>query len=255
MKALKFRLKGNTAFFKQPDVNSYLYFTYGNIHKPALLGMLGAVSGYKGYNQLALENVDKKEKKKTPEYYDKLKDLKFAIVPKNEKGYIPRKIQKFNNSVGYASKEQGGNLIVSEQWLENPEWEILMLLDSPEAEEAAQRILDKRYVYLPYLGKNDHAADIDHASIVDLEEPKEKDKIRLASLYPEKEAELAKLSRKERKENEGKKEFFYEESLPIDIDPENSQYKKSMQALTNQPIDASKLKNVYTDGKDNYYFQ
>ena len=36
MKAVKFTLKGKTAFFKNPEVNSYFYFTYGNIHKPAL---------------------------------------------------------------------------------------------------------------------------------------------------------------------------------------------------------------------------
>ena len=50
MDVLKFQLSGETAFFKRPDVNTYLYFTYGNIHKVALLGMLGAIMGYKGYN-------------------------------------------------------------------------------------------------------------------------------------------------------------------------------------------------------------
>ena len=49
MKALKFILSGKTAFFKVPMVNSVCYFTYGNIHKPALLGMFGAILGYKGY--------------------------------------------------------------------------------------------------------------------------------------------------------------------------------------------------------------
>ena len=39
MKALKFTLSGNTAFFKVSSVNSNCYFTYGNIHKPALLGI------------------------------------------------------------------------------------------------------------------------------------------------------------------------------------------------------------------------
>ena len=43
MKALKFILSGKTAFFKVPMVNSVCYFTYGNIHKPALLGMFGAI--------------------------------------------------------------------------------------------------------------------------------------------------------------------------------------------------------------------
>ena len=43
MKALKFTLSGETAFFKKPDVNTYLYFTYGNIHKIALLGLIPLV--------------------------------------------------------------------------------------------------------------------------------------------------------------------------------------------------------------------
>ena len=47
MEILKFNLKGSHAFFKVPEVNTYYYFTYGNIHKVALLGMLGAIMGYK----------------------------------------------------------------------------------------------------------------------------------------------------------------------------------------------------------------
>ena len=64
MEILKFTLKGKTAFFKMPDVNSYVYFSYGNIHKPALLGIFGAVMGYKGYNHQGKEDY--------PEYYEKL---------------------------------------------------------------------------------------------------------------------------------------------------------------------------------------
>src|SRR5699024_7809318 len=98
MQVLKFALSGRTAFFKKPDVNAFYYFTYGNIHKIALLGIFGAILGYGGYNQ---------QKESTyPEFYDKLKDIKISIVPKNDKGYISKKMQIFNNSVGYASKEK-----------------------------------------------------------------------------------------------------------------------------------------------------
>ena len=31
MQALKFTLSGKTAFFKRPEVNTYYYFTFGNI--------------------------------------------------------------------------------------------------------------------------------------------------------------------------------------------------------------------------------
>lgn len=51
MEILRFRLSGKNAFFKKPEVNSYVYFTYGNIHKVALLGMFGAILGYGGYTR------------------------------------------------------------------------------------------------------------------------------------------------------------------------------------------------------------
>ena len=62
MEAISFILSGKTAHFKKPDVNSYAYFTYNNIHKPALLGLLGAVLGLKGYAQLfdEVENLKRK---------------------------------------------------------------------------------------------------------------------------------------------------------------------------------------------------
>ena len=49
MRALKFTLSGKNAFFKKPEVNKYYYFTYGHIHRVALLGLLGTVMGYSGY--------------------------------------------------------------------------------------------------------------------------------------------------------------------------------------------------------------
>ena len=67
MKILKFTLKGKTGFFKKPDVNTYLYFTYGNIHKVALLGMFGAILGLSGYNSMKLKEllISKNKKNKT----------------------------------------------------------------------------------------------------------------------------------------------------------------------------------------------
>ena len=83
MEILKFKLSGKSAFFKKPEVNTYCYFTYGNIHRVALLGILGAILGYKGYSQMQdiLSNKKKKGKLEPsyPEFYEKLKDLKIAI--------------------------------------------------------------------------------------------------------------------------------------------------------------------------------
>ena len=168
-KAIKFKLFGKTAFFKKPEVNEYAYFTYNNIHKIALLGMLGAIIGLGGYNQ---------QKENTyPEFYEKLKDLKIAIVPdKKLKGIYPKKIQVFNNSVGYASNEEGGNLIVREQWLENPSWTIYLYNDGFVEQNIYQKLkeylLQRKTVYIPYLGKNDHPATITEVEEIDLQEPK-----------------------------------------------------------------------------------
>ena len=165
MEILRFSLSGKHAFFKKPEVNSYCYFTYGNIHKVALLGIFGSILGYGGYTQMQSFVKAKKQAELTsgyPEFYEKLRFLKVSILPalNCKNGIIPKKIQTFNNSVGYASREQGGNLIVKEQWLENPEWEICVLVDSEEAEKLKDAICHNKCIYYPYLGKNDHPADI-----------------------------------------------------------------------------------------------
>lgn len=168
-KAIKFKLFGKTAFFKKPEVNEYAYFTYNNIHKIALLGMLGAIIGLGGYNQ---------QKENTyPEFYEKLKDLKIAIVPnKDLKGIYPKKIQTFNNSVGYASNEEGGNLIVREQWLENPSWTIYLyndeVIDKKIYHRLREYLLKRKTVYIPYLGKNDHPATITEVEEIELKKEK-----------------------------------------------------------------------------------
>lgn len=169
--ALKFELKGRSAFFKKPDANAYAYFTYNNIHKIALLGLLGAILGYGGYNQQS-EEIQRGNKQIFPEFYSKLKDLKICIIPNAKCGYFSKKIQQFNNSVGYASQEEGGNLIVREQWLEEPCWTIYLLKDENLAEDfkrISDNILNGQCVFVPYLGKNDHPATIEECSIVNLE--------------------------------------------------------------------------------------
>jgi len=177
MKALRFILSGKTACFRKPDVNVFAYFTYNNIHKPSLLGLLGAIIGLGGHNQLSDKNQGLKKSSLSyddgfPEFYEKLKELKIAITPLAPNGYFSKKIQTFNNSVGYASFEQGGNLIVREQWLENPVWQILILDDESEVfQKISEYLLSGKSVFIPYLGKNDHPAKIDDVRIIELSAP------------------------------------------------------------------------------------
>lgn len=228
MEILRFTLCGKNAFFKKPEVNSYCYYTYGNIHKVALMGMFGALLGYGGYTQM---QGFEKAKKRTelsqsfPEFYEKLKDLRISILPVSEyrTGYIPKKVQTFNNSVGYASKELGGNLVVKEQWLENPKWEICVLIDSEEAEKIKDAICGRICVYYPYLGKNDHPADIQSISVEDARET-EFELGRLDCFFPKDEIEIADLDYDEQEELDAFSDFKYEEALPYGMDGWTNHY-------------------------------
>ena len=194
MKALRFRLSGKTGFFKQPDVNTYLYYTYGQIHRAALLGLLGAILGYKGYND--------KNREKYPEFYKKLKDLKISVVSEGNNGVFDRKLQVFNNSTAFASNHQGGNLVIRQVWLENPSWLIYILLDSDQSEMIKEYILNKKTIFTPYLGTNDHMANISDCEIVDIE--KSNAKI-INSLFWDEDFKLRLKS----------KIYKYEENLPF----------------------------------------
>jgi len=249
MRALKFRLSGKSAFFKKPEVNTYYYFTFGQIHKVALMGMFGAILGYGGYSQKVWKSKKKKAEmlKEMPEFYEKLKDVKVSIIPQNEKGYIPKKVQIFNNSVGYASKELGGNLIVKEQWLENPEWIIYILLDGEEAEKIAEAVLNFKCVYFPYLGKNDHPADITNAVLVNLELAGQKES-ELSCLFPKDIGELIMPD-----EDDNIQEYKYEENLPVDMDEWLNQYMYRIFCFTNLSVRHGK-EIVFKDADKNIVF-
>lgn len=249
MDALKFTLSGRTAFFKKPDVNTYYYFTYGNIHKIALLGILGAINGYKGYNQ------QEQEKTVYPEFYEKLKDIKIAIIPKNENGYIPKKIQVFNNSVGYASQEQGGNLIVKEQWLEEPEWDIYILIQGEFEKEISDRIINSRAAYIPYLGKNDHIANISNVEIIkDISKLSDVNKV--DSLFIK---DYFKFIADEDDLDDIDSEYVsiykYEEMLPISLEETTNKYSLETFVYTNSSLSNVKDSLVYDcNGKSIFFF-
>lgn len=232
MEALKFELRGKNAFFKNPEVNSYYYFTYGNIHKPALLGMFGAILGYKGYSEKYVEY---------PEYYQKLKDIKISVIPKASKGYFSKKIQFFNNSVGYASFEQGGNLIVKEQWIDNPFWIIYVMIEGEESEKLASMIIAKQCVYLPYLGKNDHPAIIENAEVISIKE-REAFNQRADSLVLVENViyDWYEMS------------YKYEEYLPYTLNRETNHYELKKFIFTDAVIESGK--NLYNDGDNNIAF-
>lgn len=162
---IKFDLTANMAIIKKPESNE-TYYTYHFPHKIMLLGMLGAIIGLNGYNYYALKKQLGEEVNELPEFYYKLKKLKISIIPKIENKNFKQKIQTFNNSVGYASKEEGNNLVVKEQWLENPYWQVYILQDdSEEYNKIKNYLVNQKCEYIPYIGKNDHFADIKNIEI------------------------------------------------------------------------------------------
>lgn len=215
MEAISLRLSGKSAHFKKPDVNAYAYFTYNNIHKVALYGLFGAILGLGGYTQLFEKNRGLKRGQLNyddgyPEFYEKLKDFKFSITPLAKNGYFSKKIQVFNNSVGYASKEEGGNLIVREQWLENPAWQILVLRnETVEYQKLKKFLLEQKATYIPYLGKNDHIATIDEVKLIELNDAVFNDDIYINSLFKKEKYELDGFAK------EGEMPFVFEEVSPI----------------------------------------
>lgn len=250
MQALKFKLSGKTAIFKRPDVNAVCLFTYPHVHKPALLGILGAICGFGGYNQQKKHN-DKclAEKRKEdmldyPEFYEKLKDIKVSIIPKEP--VFAMKKQQFNNSVGYANVD--GNLIVTEQWLENPSWEIFILLDGSDVTETLKnRFLSKEFVYIPYLGKNDHFANITDVEVVDLQ--KIQDCKRVHSMLLTKYVEKA-----EESDEDDDEPFKYQERLPIALDKEDNLYELEKFVFTNMDVVLNNFEQIYSCANRNIAF-
>jgi CRISPR-associated protein Cas5h len=251
MRAISFRLGGKTACFRKPDVNEHAYFTYNNIHKPALLGLLGAIVGYGGYTKLHDSNRGLKKDSLEysngyMEYYERLKSLKISITPLAKNGYFSKKIQTFNNSVGYASFEAGGNLVVREQWLENPLWQIMIIDDeSEEFAKIEEYLLGKKSVFVPYLGKNDHPATISEVSKIEMSDP---DGSFVDSLFIKNFDSLEDSYQKE-----GELAYLFMEMSPYSLQEEYHFYEYKQMIFTNYELEALPRDTYGYDGK-NYSF-
>ena len=114
-KLISFTIKAEKGFLKKPDINDGIYLTYNMLHKPAILGILGAIIGLEGYQKNGV----------LPEYYKELKDIPVGVKPVNaEKGNFQKTKITYNNTTGFASNEAGGNLIITEQTLIKPSYKI-----------------------------------------------------------------------------------------------------------------------------------
>ena len=149
MKLISFDIQADFGFFRKPETNNTINLSYNIIHKPAILGLLGAIIGLEGY----------KEKGKLPAYYELLKDVKIGIEPLNhDKGSYAKTSIKYSNTVGYANK--GTNFLTEELTLIEPAYRIYLLLEESisEQNQLIMSIKNGQTEYIPYFGKNEFAA-------------------------------------------------------------------------------------------------
>lgn len=284
MKVLKFNLSGKFAFFKNEVMND-MYDTYPHIHKPALLGLFGAMLGYNGYAQT--QKVFGTKEIDFPEYYEKLKDLKIAIVPKKQS--FTKVLETFTNTTAMFNrvtvmkpkvkkedteeveeKEEkvkgektenkvGSNLIVQQFWLEKPSWDIYLVIDNDESKKIEDSVLNYKSVYSLYLGANNHFANISDIGILEAKEITEKG-VTINSLVKDEEVVQMKVEKilSARKSGESvyfnsdlfrnKDVYFYDYILPTLLSPKSNVYKKEDFILTNDTLEMRKNKAYNVNG-------
>jgi len=252
---IKFNLSSKMAIIKKPESNE-TYFTYNFPHKIMLLGMLGAIIGLNGYNYYALKKQLGETVNEIPEFYKKLKGLKIAIIPNIKSHNFSRKIQAFNNSVGYASKEDGNNLIVKEQWLEKPSWQIYILENrTKEYKKIKEYLLNKKCEYIPYIGKNDHFANIQNVEILSTERVKNVEYI--DSIFKEEilSEEINILDNIISFGNVEKEEYKYKEILPTKLSEKIGYYNFKPFIYTSEKLKIKEKIKLHKVGeKVIYYF-
>lgn len=243
---ISFDIKADFGFLKKPDTNEPMYLTFNMIHKPFVLGLLGAILGERGFQKNEV----------LPDYYIKLKDTPIGIQPlSNEedfKGNFQKTVITYNNGVGYASKETGGNLIITEQTLVKPSYRIYLLTDN---QELIKRIQNCEAEFLPYLGKNDFSLWWENVQVYDYKEFKPVSSYQVSSLF------IKKMTVKDGKEVDDDipawemdftgSEFMYFERLPISYDEELYQYEYQPFVLATFKLKKDyRIDNLYQLNKD-----
>ena len=226
-KLISFDLKAEMGFFKKPDINSGIYkgiscslsMSYNMLHKPVLLGILGAIAGLQGYQKNG----------SFPVYYQRLKHLKIGVAPLgSDNGNFTKDIVTYNNGTGFASSEGEGNLVVREQILIKPSYRCYLLLNlDNEAEKVLyDRIAKYEAEFLPYMGKNDFSAWWENVREYDFARFSGNANYKITSIFAKTEAVSDFIVRSMSIFSKESKEpmFIYFERLPIGFDEQLMQY-------------------------------
>ena len=147
-KLISFTIKSEFGMFKKPDINDKIFISYNMIHKPYVLGIVGAIMGYGGHAQEKTIS----DTQIFADYYEKLKDIRIAIAPSSENnGIFKKEFMVFNNTTN------GQTANITEQMLINPAYRIYLELDDKNEEhiKLIDNLKNNKAVYPPYMGKNE----------------------------------------------------------------------------------------------------
>jgi len=236
---------------KKPDTNDPIYLTYNMLHRPAILGILGAITGLSGFERPL---VSKRKGRRAPQsteqppvrigqYYDEFKELKVGVKPlhHHHNGNFEKTLVTYVNGVGYANHD-GGTLPVHEQMLIAPSYRCYVLFDRDT--EAYRTLYDhlrnRDAVYLPYLGKNEYSLWWDNWQEYEFEPfvPHTEDTFQVNTIFlkevPVKEGIAEKKTRAFKPQSFG--HFMYFERLPVRYDMNLVQYELDDFAFTDAKL-------------------
>ncbi len=252
MKIFSFDLSGEFAFFKKNDANDIALISYNFIHRPVILGLIGAILGIPGYSKSS-QNL-------LPEYFNRLKKLKISIEPYYHKP-LKKVITGFNNASGLASRSsegQGQTWQIKEQILVGePEIRYTIfildndLVDSNLIEDLRNRLKNGETEFPLYYGKNEFFAHHENyveydAEILDAEETTFVSLVRLGEKKEESSLSFKAVSFDDfdifdMDSNEGRTIYEY---LPYGLD-EHGFYKKDLFVLTERKLTINKNEDFY----------
>lgn len=241
MKLVSIDIKSDFGFFRKPETNNTINVSYNMIHKPAVLGILGAIIGLRGYEK----------KGELPEYYRLLHSVMIGVQPlESDNGNYTKTLVKYSNTIGYANK--GATFLTEELILVKPAYRIYLLLD--EADEYQKELMTSlkngHAAYVPYFGKNEFTAWWDKDSYTEYKFEKVQD--------ISESVEIVTLFEKNQVMNENTEMpeldffstdfsgFMYFERLPVGFNEELMQYSIKEMIYSNYAIkNVSELENLY----------
>lgn len=243
MEVLKFNITSPFSFFKKNEARAGFDLTYSHIHKNTIKGIVGAVIGLEGYN---VHNIKKRmhlTEDEFPEFYTKLEKLKVSIVPITDNGDFEKFNETFTETQGMFGAS-GANLIVREQQIVRGEWEIYLELDELD-EEVRKKIkdyfLNRKAEYLPYLGKNEHFANIYNVELINVEK-QPLSEVKVHSLFLKEENEEIDYDPDELDDDEERPTYYLEELMPILLDENTGRYVLELVVFTDTVVERSTYK-------------